>query len=134
MLPSQLTSTVAVACGVASVALCFLSPAFCSFRGTLAPLPSGPLLPHPRCPFCSLPGSCVPWLWLGCGCLGPAQQGRLEAGRARCLRGCSVCSLPLALPSAECPPAGRTCLGSSSSPQDLLLKFRGENKFSPRSQ
>ena len=31
---------------------------------------------------------------------------RLEAGRALCLWRCSVCSLPLALPSAECPPAG----------------------------
>lgn len=55
MLPGQLASTVAMASGMGSVALCFLSLAICSVRD-LSAVASGPLLPHPRCPFCALPG------------------------------------------------------------------------------
>lgn len=45
------------------------------FSRDLSPFAFWSPLPCPWCPSCSLPGSCVPRLWLGCGCLGPALRG-----------------------------------------------------------
>lgn len=128
MLPSQLTSTVPVKTGrVASVALCFPSLAICCFQEDLSPFAFWSLLPHPWCPSCSLPGSCVPRLWLGCGCLGPATERGIRRAAVLCASGGAVCA-PARGPCPRLSACLQACtrLVCSSSPQDLLLKFRGE--------
>lgn len=114
MLPRHLTCY-AMAPGMASQWLyvfCHLS--FAPWEGPQTPcLWSPPSSSHAS--LLPSPASCVLWLWLLCGCLRPAS----------CFRG--------GFPWAERVPTkpARVC-SVSSSPQDLLLKFRRRNQIHPK--
>lgn len=64
----------AAAPGMASVALCFLSLVVCSLGRTSISQLLVPSYLIPDVPFAPSLASCVPWLWLGCGCLGSAPR------------------------------------------------------------
>lgn len=97
--------------------------------------------PQPLCLTSSLVSLLLPpWLlyataMAGVWLLGACTERGIRKPAVLCASGgavCAPCHWPRPLLSAR--PQACTRLVCSSSPQDLLLKFRGENKFTPRSQ